>query len=83
MDVRDKLLFEPEYAGCVKENIPPKASLKVPRSWLPAALCLLQEVHVSCSKKWSRKMEYIMYKIICERDQNCCPARITIQCFLI
>lgn len=44
MDVRDKLLFEPEYAGNVKEKIPPKSSLRVPWSWLPGALCLLQEV---------------------------------------
>ncbi|EXB80302.1 hypothetical protein L484_025158 [Morus notabilis] len=44
MDVRDKLLFEPEYAGNTKEKIPPKSSLPVPWSWLPGALCLLQEV---------------------------------------
>ncbi|OMO78025.1 hypothetical protein CCACVL1_14700 [Corchorus capsularis] len=44
MDVRDKLLFETEYAGNVKEKIPPKSSLRIPWSWLPAALCLLQEV---------------------------------------
>ncbi|KAM1452577.1 hypothetical protein ACFX2I_039523 [Malus domestica] len=44
MDVRDKLLFEPEYAGNIKENIPPKSSLRVPWAWLPGALCLLQEV---------------------------------------
>lgn len=44
MDVRDKLLFEPEYAGNTKEKIPPKSSLRVPWSWLPGALCLLQEV---------------------------------------
>lgn len=44
MDVRDKLLFEPEYAGNVKEKIPPKGSLRIPWSWLPGALCLLQEV---------------------------------------
>ena len=44
MDVRDKLLFEPEYAGNIKEKIPPKSSLRIPRAWLPAALCLLQEV---------------------------------------
>ncbi|GMN51347.1 hypothetical protein TIFTF001_020498 [Ficus carica] len=44
MDVRDRLLFEPEYAGNVKEKIPPKSSLRVPWSWLPGALCLLQEV---------------------------------------
>ncbi|KAL7098223.1 hypothetical protein ACP275_09G003500 [Erythranthe tilingii] len=44
MDVRDKLLFEPEYAGNVKEKLPPKSSLKIPWAWLPGALCLLQEV---------------------------------------
>ncbi|XVF06977.1 hypothetical protein REPUB_Repub06bG0097800 [Reevesia pubescens] len=44
MDVRDKLLFETEYAGNVKEKIPPKSSLRIPWHWLPAALCLLQEV---------------------------------------
>ncbi|KAJ7970162.1 plastid division protein CDP1, chloroplastic-like [Quillaja saponaria] len=44
MDVRDKLLFEPEYAGNVKEKIPPNASLRIHWSWLPGALCLLQEV---------------------------------------
>ncbi|XP_031406118.1 plastid division protein CDP1, chloroplastic isoform X2 [Punica granatum] len=44
MDVRDKLLFESEYAGNVKEKIPPKASLRIPWAWLPGALCLLQEV---------------------------------------
>ncbi|XP_020537023.1 plastid division protein CDP1, chloroplastic isoform X2 [Jatropha curcas] len=43
MDVRDKLLFEPEYAGNVKEKIPPKSSLRIPWAWLPGALCLLQE----------------------------------------
>uniref|UniRef100_A0A7C9CQM8 Uncharacterized protein n=1 Tax=Opuntia streptacantha TaxID=393608 RepID=A0A7C9CQM8_OPUST len=41
MDVRDKLLFEPEYAGNVKENIPPKPSVRIPWAWLPGALCLL------------------------------------------
>ncbi|XP_062112819.1 plastid division protein CDP1, chloroplastic [Humulus lupulus] len=44
MDVRDKLLFEPEYAGDTREKIPPKSSLRVPWTWLPGALCLLQEV---------------------------------------
>ncbi|KAL5746904.1 hypothetical protein ACOSP7_023884 [Xanthoceras sorbifolium] len=44
MDVRDKLLFEPEYAGNVREKLPPKSSLRIPWSWLPGALCLLQEV---------------------------------------
>ncbi|URD91205.1 F-box domain containing protein [Musa troglodytarum] len=43
MDVRDKLLFEPEYAGNIKEKVPPKSSLRIPWSWLPVALCLLQE----------------------------------------
>ena len=46
MDVRDKLLFEPQYAGNIKENIPPKSSLRVPWAWLPGALCLLQEVQL-------------------------------------
>ncbi|GAA0164266.1 hypothetical protein LIER_19944 [Lithospermum erythrorhizon] len=44
LDVRDKLLFEPEYAGNVKGNVQPKSSLRISWSWLPAALCLLQEV---------------------------------------
>ncbi|GLT40494.1 hypothetical protein SLA2020_146280 [Shorea laevis] len=44
MDVRDKLLFESEYSGNMKEKIPPKSSLKIPWAWLPGALCLLQEV---------------------------------------
>ncbi|XP_074304779.1 plastid division protein CDP1, chloroplastic [Silene latifolia] len=44
MDVRDKLLFEPEYAGNIKEKIPPKSTLRIPWVWLPGALCLLQEV---------------------------------------
>lgn len=43
MDVRDKLLFEPEYAGNAKGKIAPKSSLRIPWSWVPAALCLLQE----------------------------------------
>ncbi|XP_010546465.1 PREDICTED: plastid division protein CDP1, chloroplastic isoform X2 [Tarenaya hassleriana] len=44
MDVRDKLLFEPEYAGDAKAKIPPKSPLRIPWAWLPGALCLLQEV---------------------------------------
>ena len=44
MDVRDKLLFEPHYAGNMKENISPKSSIRIPWAWLPGALCLLQEV---------------------------------------
>ncbi|KAL3628973.1 hypothetical protein CASFOL_028019 [Castilleja foliolosa] len=44
MDVRDKLLFEPEYAGNFKDKQPPKSSLKIPWAWLPGSLCLLQEV---------------------------------------
>ncbi|PQP98994.1 plastid division protein CDP1 chloroplastic [Prunus yedoensis var. nudiflora] len=44
MDVRDELLFEQEYAGNIKEKIPPKSSLRIPWAWLPGALCLLQEV---------------------------------------
>lgn len=46
MDVRDKLLFEPENAGNIKEKIPPKSSLRIPWAWLPGALCLLQEVQI-------------------------------------
>lgn len=49
MDVRDKLLFEPEYAGNLKEKIPPKSSLHIPWSWFTGALCLLQEVHLKCA----------------------------------
>uniref|UniRef100_A0A0D9WB46 Uncharacterized protein n=1 Tax=Leersia perrieri TaxID=77586 RepID=A0A0D9WB46_9ORYZ len=44
VDVRDKLLFEQEYAGSIKEKLPPRSSLHMPWSWLPAALCVLQEV---------------------------------------
>ncbi|XP_077231344.1 plastid division protein [Tasmannia lanceolata] len=44
MDVRDKLLFEPEYAGNAREKVVPKSSLCIPWAWLPGALCLLQEV---------------------------------------
>ncbi|XP_058227535.1 plastid division protein CDP1, chloroplastic isoform X2 [Rhododendron vialii] len=44
MDMRDKLMFEPEYAGNIREKVPPKSSLRIPWSWLPGALCLLQEV---------------------------------------
>ncbi|CAN8258805.1 unnamed protein product [Cochlearia groenlandica] len=44
MDVRDKLLFEPEYAGNIKDKIAPKSPLRIQCSWLPGALCLLQEV---------------------------------------
>ncbi|CAI9302110.1 unnamed protein product [Lactuca saligna] len=44
MDVRDKLLFEADYAGNVREKVPPKSSLQIPWSWLPGALSLLQEV---------------------------------------
>ncbi|CAI0548812.1 unnamed protein product [Linum tenue] len=35
MDVRDKVLFEPEYAGNVRDKIPPKSSLYIPLTWLP------------------------------------------------
>jgi hypothetical protein len=42
--VRDKLLFEQEYAGSIREKVPPRSSLHIPWSWLPAALCVLQEV---------------------------------------
>nr|GMD32866.1 plastid division protein CDP1, chloroplastic [Ipomoea batatas] len=44
MDVRDKLLFEPEYAGNIKEKVPPRPFIRIPWAWLPGALCLLQEV---------------------------------------
>ncbi|KAJ8490492.1 hypothetical protein OPV22_012213 [Ensete ventricosum] len=44
IDVRDKLLFELEYAGNIKDKVPPKSSLQIPWSWLPGALCLLKEV---------------------------------------
>ncbi|KAI3982874.1 hypothetical protein MKX01_010357 [Papaver californicum] len=44
MDLRDKLLFEPEYAGNVRDKVPPRSPLRIPWSWLPGALCLLQEV---------------------------------------
>ncbi|KAL4555902.1 hypothetical protein LXL04_038534 [Taraxacum kok-saghyz] len=43
MDVRDKLLFEADYAGLVREKVPPKSSLQIPWSWLLGALSLLQE----------------------------------------
>jgi len=39
VDVRDKLLFEQDYAGSIKEKVPPRSSLHIPWSWLPAALC--------------------------------------------
>ena len=45
-DVRDKILFEPEYTGNLKEKIPPRSSLRIPWCWLPGALCLLQEVNL-------------------------------------
>ncbi|KAM0910835.1 hypothetical protein ACQ4PT_013898 [Festuca glaucescens] len=44
VDVRDKLLFEQEYAGSKRAKVPPRSSLHIPWSWLPAALCVLQEV---------------------------------------
>ncbi|KAK1686564.1 hypothetical protein QYE76_047412 [Lolium multiflorum] len=44
VDVRDKLLFEQEYAGSKRAKLPPRSSLHIPWSWLPAALCVLQEV---------------------------------------
>eukprot|EP01018_Ginkgo_biloba_P011458 Gb_02500 [translate_table: standard] len=43
MDVRDKLLFEPEFAGNAREHVLPRSSLRLPWSWLPATMCLLQE----------------------------------------
>ncbi|KAE8793682.1 THO complex subunit 1 [Hordeum vulgare] len=42
LDVRDKLLFE-QYAGSTRAKVPPRSSLHIPWSWLPAALCVLQE----------------------------------------
>ncbi|KAK1371939.1 hypothetical protein POM88_038031 [Heracleum sosnowskyi] len=45
VDVRDKLLFEPEYAGNTRANVLLKAYLRIPWAWLPGALCLLQEVN--------------------------------------
>ncbi|EPS72583.1 hypothetical protein M569_02168, partial [Genlisea aurea] len=44
IDVRDKLLFEPIYAGNIKDKQLPKSSLCISWNWLPGALCLLQEV---------------------------------------
>ncbi|KAL6129957.1 hypothetical protein ACLB2K_068339 [Fragaria x ananassa] len=44
MDVRDKLVSEPEYAGNSNENIRPKSALQIPWAWFGATLCLLQEV---------------------------------------
>lgn len=46
MDVREKLIFGPEYSGNYKGKIPPKSSLRIPWAWLPAVLCLLQEVQL-------------------------------------
>lgn len=73
MDVRDKLLFEPEYAGNVREKIPPKCSQKIPWVWLPGALCLLQEVHLCTAYDlvlfptffWLRKMLYVLFAELC------------------
>ncbi|WVZ67885.1 hypothetical protein U9M48_016902 [Paspalum notatum var. saurae] len=42
--VRDKLLSEQDYTGSVKEKVPPRSSPHLPWSWLPVALCILQEV---------------------------------------
>lgn len=44
IDIRDKLLFESEFAGDVKDHVPPKSSLILPWQWLSAAMSLLQEV---------------------------------------
>lgn len=60
MDVRDKLLFETEYAGDVREKIPPRSRLRIPWAWLPGALCLLQEV---C---------YCLFCVL-KSGMNCCP----------
>lgn len=57
MDVRDKLLFEPEYAGNVKEKVPPKSPLRIPWSWLPGALSLLQEVYFLVTQLIVRKVK--------------------------
>lgn len=58
MDVRDKLLFEPEYAGNVKEKIPPKSALRIPWAWLPGALCLLQEVQTYADTTHSSRKSF-------------------------
>lgn len=57
MDVRDKLLFEADYAGNVREKVPPKSSLQIPWSWLPGALSLLQEVDDS----WNYVVLFFMF----------------------
>ncbi|KAK8946840.1 hypothetical protein KSP39_PZI006553 [Platanthera zijinensis] len=46
MDIRDKLLFETEYAGNLKENVPPKSSVRILWAWLPGALSILQEMEL-------------------------------------
>eukprot|EP00252_Welwitschia_mirabilis_P009463 TRINITY_DN2204_c0_g1_i2.p1 TRINITY_DN2204_c0_g1~~TRINITY_DN2204_c0_g1_i2.p1 ORF type:complete len:442 (+),score=62.68 TRINITY_DN2204_c0_g1_i2:182-1507(+) len=43
-DVRDKIMFEADYEGNAKGNVPPKSSLSIPWRWLPAAMSLLQQV---------------------------------------
>jgi rhodanese-related sulfurtransferase len=63
VDVRDKLLFEQDYAGNIKEKVPPRSSLHIPWSWLPAALCILQEVmhntDISCQNVcWNQSRHY-------------------------
>lgn len=64
MDVRDKLLFEPEYAGNVKEKIPPKSSLRIPWGWLPGALCLLQEVQTKAYTSLSSRNSFQWCSIV-------------------
>ncbi|GJN01332.1 hypothetical protein PR202_ga18591 [Eleusine coracana subsp. coracana] len=62
VDVRDKLLFEQEYAGSIKEKVPPRSTLHIPWSWLPAALCILQEV-----------MQTLLVKIFTEATKGQLP----------
>ena len=65
MDVRDKLLFEPEYAGNVKEKIPPKSSLRIPWAWLPGAFCLLQEVQTYAYTAHSSRKSFYWFSVNC------------------
>lgn len=68
MDVRDKLLFEPEYAGNIKERVPPRSSLRIPWAWLSSALCLLQEVRYNTLL--SKRITFIAS--LCENDYLKC-----------
>ncbi|KAJ9546061.1 hypothetical protein OSB04_025768 [Centaurea solstitialis] len=63
-DVRDKLLFEADYAGNAWAKVPPKPSLQIPWSWLPSALCLLQEVEFVAPLDGSRSFHYIVLLFI-------------------